>query len=74
MKSTDRRSKRDTHALDSNGMILCNPRDREAAHRARVGDVATADLQSVTCAKCLKLSHRSLREGRRGERGARTPS
>ena len=30
----DNRTKRDLHALDENGMVLCNPRDREAAHRA----------------------------------------
>jgi hypothetical protein len=30
----DRRQKRDQHALDDNGMVLCNPRDKEAARRA----------------------------------------
>jgi hypothetical protein len=30
----DRRTKRDLHALDGNGMVLGNPRDKEAAHRA----------------------------------------
>ena len=44
---------RDVHALDANGMLVCNPRDREAAHRADVEDIATADRTRVTCKKCL---------------------
>lgn len=52
----DRRTKRDVHALDADGMVLCNPRDREAAHRAEMGDVATTeDPERVTCRKCLAL-------------------
>jgi hypothetical protein len=31
-----RRSKRDKHALNADGMVLCNPRDREAAQRAEM--------------------------------------
>ena len=31
-----RRTKRDLHAFDKNGMVLCNPRDKEAAHRAEM--------------------------------------
>ena len=31
----DKRQKRDLHALDENGMVLCNPRDKEAALRAQ---------------------------------------
>jgi len=38
----DTREKRDLHALDPDGMVLCNPRDREAAHRAEVEGIATA--------------------------------
>jgi hypothetical protein len=34
--SKDKRPKRDLHALDADGMVLCNPRDREAAHRAEM--------------------------------------
>jgi hypothetical protein len=49
----DDRARRDRHALDEHGMLLCNPRDREAAHRADVGDIATSD-DDVTCAKCLR--------------------
>jgi len=49
-------------------MVACNPRDREAAHRAEVEGIATADPAAVTCRKCLA----ALRaEGRRpaGEEG-----
>lgn len=51
----DRRTKRDLHALDRNGMVLCNPRDREAAHRAQVEGIATEESSKVTCKKCLSL-------------------
>jgi len=63
----DRRQKRDLHALDSEGMVMCNPRDREAAHRAEVEGIATADHAAVTCRKCLSLLNR--REGVREEGG-----
>jgi hypothetical protein len=36
-------------------MVRCNPRDREAAHRAEMGDVATEDRAAVTCRNCLEL-------------------
>ena len=49
-----RRTKRHIHALDANGMVLCNPRDREAAHRAQVQGIATDDREAVTCPKCKK--------------------
>ena len=51
----DRRQKRDLHALDHDGMVLCNPRDKEAAHRAEMEGIATDDRTAVTCAKCLSL-------------------
>jgi hypothetical protein len=51
----DRRTKRDVHALDEHGMVLCNPRDKEAAHRAEMDDIATAEDAAVTCLKCLTL-------------------
>lgn len=55
MSRNDHHSRpRDRHALDDNGMVLCNPRDREAAHRADVGDIATS-ADDVTCKKCLRL-------------------
>jgi hypothetical protein len=53
--SEDRRLQRDRHALDADGMVLCNPRDREAAHRAEVEGIATDDRAEVTCRKCIAL-------------------
>jgi hypothetical protein len=50
--------KREVHALDENGMVLCNPRDKEAAHRADVGDIVTGEGANVTCKKCIELAHR----------------
>ncbi len=61
--SRDKRQKRDLHALDENGMVLCNPRDKEAAHRAAMEGIATADRAAVTCRKCLALLYR-LDKGR----------
>jgi hypothetical protein len=56
--SQDKRQKRDLHALNPDGMVLCNPRDREAAHRAEMEGIATEDYSAVTCRKCLNLLHR----------------
>jgi len=58
-----RRVKRDLHGLNGNGMILCNPRDREAAHRARMEGIAAEDVAAVSCRKCRTLMHRARREG-----------
>lgn len=55
----DRRTKRDLHALDEDGMLVCNPRDREAAHRAEVEGIATENLDAVTCRKCIERLHRA---------------
>ena len=49
----DKRQKRDLHALNPDGMVLCNPRDKEAAHRAEMEGIATDDPAAVTCRKCL---------------------
>jgi hypothetical protein len=46
------REKRDLHFLNADGMIACNPRDREAAHRADFENMATDNPRSVTCKKC----------------------
>ena len=43
---------RDLHFLNEDGMVACNPRDREAAHRAEVEGIATENPQAVTCKKC----------------------
>jgi hypothetical protein len=53
--SRDRRKKREMHALNDDGMVLCNPRDKEAAHRAEMEGIATDDRDAVTCRKCLSL-------------------
>jgi hypothetical protein len=55
----DPRTKRDLHALDEDGMLVCNPRDKEAAHRAEVQGIATVDLAAVTCRKCRDLLSRT---------------
>jgi hypothetical protein len=54
----DERQKRDMHALDDNGMVLCNPRDKEAAHRAEMEGIATENRALVTCRKCLTLHYK----------------
>lgn len=56
----DKRQKRELHALDVDGMVMCNPRDKEAAHRAEVEGIATDDRAEVTCRKCLSLLHRRV--------------
>jgi hypothetical protein len=50
----DPRATRDLHYLDDDGMVACNPRDREAAHRAEVEGIATRDWSAVTCTKCKR--------------------
>lgn len=74
--SRDGRKKRDLHALDDNGMVLCNPRDKEAAHRAEMEGIATDDRAAVTCRKCLLLLHerdKALNEGQRDSPGPKRP-
>ena len=56
--SQDTRLKHDLHALDENGMVVCNPRDKEAAHRAEMEGIATDDRAAVTCRKCLSLLYK----------------
>ena len=51
----DKRQKRDLHALNEDGMVMCNPRDKEAALRAQTESIATYDWKKVTCPKCLSL-------------------
>ena len=62
--SRDKRRQRDLHALNSDGMVLCNPRDKEAAHRAEMEGIATEDVAAVTCKNCLDLLHSSNKEKR----------
>jgi hypothetical protein len=61
------RPKRELHALNDDGMVLCNPRDKEAAHRAEMEGIATEDRAAVTCRKCLELLYerdKARKEGR----------
>ena len=64
--SRARKQQRDLHALDDDGMVLCNPRDKEAAHRAEVEGSATDDCSRVTCRKCLSLLYRRDKARREG--------
>ena len=50
--SQKKSGKRDLHFLNNDGMVACNPRDREAAHRAEVEGIATENPKVVTCKKC----------------------
>lgn len=54
----DKRQKRDLHALSADGMVLCNPRDKEAALRAQTEGIATEDWAVVTCRKCKSLIYK----------------
>ena len=54
----DKRQKRDLHALDENGMVMCNSRDKKAALRSQTEGIATEDWEIVTCRKCLRLLFR----------------
>jgi hypothetical protein len=56
--SRDTRQKRYLHALNDDGMVLCNPRDKEAAHRAEMEEIATDDRAAVTCRKCRSLLYK----------------
>ena len=42
--------------MNEDGMVACNPRDREAAHRAQMEGIATDNPQAVTCKKCRALA------------------
>jgi hypothetical protein len=64
MKSRSQRrpGRRDLHFLNVNGMVACNPRDREAAHRAEMEGIATENPRAVTCKKCLLFIRGTARE------------
>jgi len=59
-RSQKRPGKQDLHFLNDDGMVACNPRDREAAHRAEVEGIATEDIEAVTCKKCLVVFRRDV--------------
>jgi hypothetical protein len=65
--SKDTRPKRDLHALDENGMVVCNPRDKEAAHRAEMEGITTDDHAAVTCRNCLSLLYKHEKSGHEGQ-------
>jgi len=65
----DRRQKRDLHALNADGMVLCNPRDKEAARRAEMEGIATDDHAAVTCRKCLSLLYKLDKDRNEGQPG-----
>jgi hypothetical protein len=58
------RRRRTLHFLDANGAVACNPRDREAAHRAEMEGLATENPEAVTCRKCRM----AIRGSRKAER------
>jgi hypothetical protein len=60
--------KRDLHYLNEDGMVACNPRDREAAHRAEVEGIATENPTAVTCRKCRANIRGAGKTTRTGER------
>jgi hypothetical protein len=62
--SKDRRTRRDRHALSADGVVLCNPRDREAAHRAQMEGIATDDRTAVTCRECRALLYKLAKQNR----------
>lgn len=51
-RSQKRPGRQDMHYINEDGMVACNPRDREAAHRAEVERIATGNKEAVTCKKC----------------------
>ncbi len=57
------RTRQDLHGLNEDGTLFCNPRDREAAHRAQVEGIATDDVNAVTCRKCRALMLRLRSRG-----------
>lgn len=66
--SRDKRQKHDLHGLDENGMVLCNPRDKEAALRAQTESIATENWKAVTCHKCMALIYKHNKETRKENR------
>lgn len=54
----DKRQKRDLHALNEYGMVMCNPRDKEAVLRSQTEGIATENWKEVTCRKCLSLLYK----------------
>ena len=62
--SQNQLQKRDLRAMHQDDMVLCNPRDREAAHRAEMEGIATDDETAVSCRKCPELLDTLTKESR----------
>jgi len=54
-----RPGKQELHFLNADGMVACNPRDREAAHRAEMEGIATDNPKAVTCRKCWAVMRKT---------------
>ncbi len=54
-RSQRERQHRDLHFLTEEGVVACNPRDREAAHRAKVEGGASASIASAAPAAAEHL-------------------
>jgi hypothetical protein len=58
MKRSDKENRK-VHLLTDDGMVLCNARDKEAAHRAAMNDIATTENpKAATCDRCVALYHK----------------
>jgi len=68
LRGQTKRSHRDLHYLNKDGMVACNPHDREAAHRAEGEGIATEDIDAVTCEECWRIIRRERNRSR--SRGA----
>lgn len=61
------------HFLNEDGMVACNPRDREAAHRAEDEGIGSYNARAVTCPKCWqvmgqgRLRRPDKRNGKKGK-------
>jgi hypothetical protein len=53
-------------------MVLCNPRDKEAAHRAQMESIATDDRAAVTCRKCRARLYRLDKARHEAGKGGRS--
>lgn len=60
-----------THGFNADGMVACNPRDKEAALRAEVGEITTGNHAAVTCAKCRTALRGEAEAKRRHDRDVR---
>lgn len=54
--------------MNDEGMVACNRRDREAAHRAEVEGIAAENPEDVTCRKCRDVIRGMSHKGRQEKR------